>query len=84
MNDEKRERPEDMSEEAKIRDRWRNRLKHTDIAKMEDAIADTITKLVNDPQVFYTCHIYKIDYDAMIGGADLSLKLSWKVRETKD
>ena len=84
MNDENKERPKGMSEEAKIRDRWRNRLKHIDIAKMEDAIADTITKLANDPKIFYACHIYKIDYDDTIGGADISLKLSWKVRETKD
>ncbi len=84
MSDEEKKRPEGMSQEKEERESWRNRLKHIDIAKMEDAIADTITKLVNDPQIFYTCHIFKIDYEATIGGANLSLKLSWKVRETKD
>ncbi len=80
MSDEEKKRPEGMSQEEEARERWRNRLKHIDLAKIEDSIADAMTKLLNDPETFYVCSISKIEYE-IAEGASFKVLLNSKRRE---
>jgi len=83
MTDEEKERPEGMSEEEEARESWRNILKHVGLAKIEDAIADTMTKLINDPRIFYVCSISKIEYRST-GDASFNVSLNSNYRETEN
>jgi hypothetical protein len=80
MNNEEYKRPEGMSQEEEARESWRNKLKKIKLADFEDTIATAVTKLVNDPRMFYVCTISKIKYEIMTG-ANFNVILSAEFKE---
>lgn len=81
MNDEKKERPKGMSEEEEARDGFRNDLKRVKLADLEDTIAIAITKLVNNPRIFFVCNINKIEYELTATKFNVKLRDKYKERE---
>ncbi len=84
MNNEEYKRPEGMSEEEEARESWRNKLKKIKLADLEDTIATAVTKLVNDPRMFYVCDIDKIEYEILDTKFNVTLRYQLKEKKKRE